>query len=91
VTSIYNIRILEAATRELERLDRMIGRRIAKRINWLAENLESIKPQGLKGDLAGLYKLREGDYRIIYQILRKEKIILIHSIGHRRDVYRRQR
>jgi mRNA-degrading endonuclease RelE of RelBE toxin-antitoxin system len=37
-----------------------------------------------------LYKLREGDHRIIYQILRKEKLILIHCIGHRKDVYRRR-
>ena len=47
-----------------------------------------LNPIALKGDLTGLYKLREGDYRIVYQILRGEKVIIIHSIGHRREVYK---
>jgi len=42
-------------------------------------------------ELSGLYKLREGDYRIIYEIIRKENVILVHSIGHRREVYQRRK
>jgi len=85
---MYSVRILKAATIELKQLDKPVGLRIVKRINWLAENCDAINHQSLKGDLAGLYKLREGDYRIIYQVLRKEKVVLIHSIGHRREIYR---
>lgn len=88
---MYTIRILKTATRELERLDKSVGRRIVQRVQWLAENVEKIKPEALKGDLAGLYILREGDYRIIYQPLRKEKVIIIHSIGNRKEVYRKKR
>ena len=57
----------------------------------LAENIEQINPQALKGELAGLYKLREGDYRIIYEILHDEETIVIHSIGHRREIYEKKR
>jgi mRNA interferase RelE/StbE len=57
---------------------------------WLAENLEEIKPKALTGELSGLYKLREGDYRIIYEIVHKEKVIILHSIGHRREVYQKK-
>ena len=85
---MYTVRILKDATRELERLDKSIGQRVVQRINWLAENFDKIRPLPLKGPLAGLYKLREGDYRIIYQPLQKEKTIFVHSIGHRRNVYR---
>ena len=88
---MYTVRILKAAARELERLDQVVGHRVAQRIQWLAENVEKIKLERLKGDLAGLYRLREGNYRIIYQLLRKEKAIIIHSIGHRRDVYRQKK
>jgi len=42
----------------------------------------------LKAELSGLSKLREGDYRIIYQIIPEEEVILIHFIGHRRDIYK---
>lgn len=87
---MYRIRILEGAARELARLDKPIGHRIAQRINWLATNLDDIKPEPFTGDLAGLYKLRVGDYRIIYEILYDERVIVIHEIGHRREVYRKR-
>ncbi len=84
----YSVRILKPASRELESLDRAVAKRIVKRIQWLSENLESLKPTALKGELSGLFKLREGNYRIIYQILHKERIVVIHAIGHRREIYR---
>ena len=86
----YRVRILKAASQELERLDKPIGRRIVQRINWLAANLDAIRLEALTGDLAELYKLRVGDYRVIYEVLWDEETIVIHAIGHRREVYRRQ-
>ena len=63
--TVFAPRILKSASRDLERLDKPIARRIVQRIRWLSENVETIKPEALKGDLAGLFKLREGDYRIL--------------------------
>jgi len=87
---MYRVHILDAATKELARLNKPVGRRIAERINWLAANLDNIKPFPLTGDLAGLYKLRIGDYRVVYEIIRVERTIIIHKIGHRRDIYRKR-
>jgi mRNA interferase RelE/StbE len=87
---MYRIRILDVAARELAKLDKPVGRRIVKRINWLAENLDDIELEALTGDLVGLYKLRAGDYRILYEILRDERTVVIHMIGHRREIYRRR-
>jgi mRNA interferase RelE/StbE len=87
---MYNIRILEEASRELARLDKPVGRRIVERINWLSEKLNDIRPEPLRGDLIGLYKFRIGDYRVIYEIVHDEKTIVIHAIGHRREIYRKQ-
>jgi mRNA interferase RelE/StbE len=87
---VYRIRILEAPTRELARLDKPVGRRIVKRINWLAGNLDDIRPEPLTGALSGLYKFRVGDYRIIYEILHDEQVIVIHEIGHRGEIYRKR-
>jgi len=87
---MYDIRILEDASRELARLDKGVGRRIVERVNWLAVNLGDIRPEALSGALVGLYKLRVGDYRVIYEIVRKEKTIVIHTIGHRRQIYRKR-
>ena len=87
---MYNIRILEEASRELARLDKPVGRRIVERINWLSDNLNHIRPEPLRGDLIGLYKFRIGDYRVIYEIIHEEKTIVIHAVGHRREIYRKR-
>jgi len=86
---MYQIRILDAAARDLARLDPVVARRIANRIHWLAENLDDVKPEALTADLAGLYKLRVGDHRVVYEILHSEQVIVIHLIGHRREIYRK--
>ena len=87
---MYHIRILDAAARELARLDKPVGRRVVRRVKWLAANLDNLNPQSLAGDLTGLYKLRVGDYRVLYEILQDEQTIVIHKIGQRREVYRRR-
>ncbi len=85
---MFEIRLLEPAERELRQLDSAIAGRIVARLRWLAENFDRIRPVALTGELAGLFKLRVGDYRVIYETLREEQVIVVHLIGHRRDVYR---
>jgi mRNA interferase RelE/StbE len=87
---MYHIRIMDAAVRDLERLDKVVGQRVVKRIYWLAENLDDLGLEALTGDLAGFYKLRAGDYRVLYEILEDEHTIVIHQIGHRREIYRKR-
>ena len=84
---MYNIRILEEASRELARLDKPVGRRIVERINWLSQKLNDIRPEPLKGDLIGLYKFRIGDYRVIYEIDDNQKVVSILHVGYRKSVY----
>jgi len=76
---VCHIRILDAATRELARLDKSVGPRIVERIHWLAANLEAVGLEALAGDLTGLYKLRVGDYRVIYEILHDEHTIFFRE------------
>ncbi len=86
---MYQVRFIKDAVCDLEKLDQTVARRIARKINWLTENVEIMQPKNLRNNLAGLAKLREGDYRIIYEILDLEKTVVIHFIGHRREVYKR--
>lgn len=60
-----------------------------KRLSLLTERFESIRPEPLAGELAGFYKLRVGDYRVVYEVIRVEHAIMVHRIGHRRDIYRK--
>ena len=60
--------------------------RLGRRIDSLAENP---RPQGIKklSSEEDMYRLRVGDYRIIYQIREKSLLVLIVRIGHRSDIY----
>jgi mRNA interferase RelE/StbE len=83
----YRIEFTPRAVRDLKSLDRQIRARIANRIDALAENP---RPQGVK-KIEGeeeLYRLRVGDYRILYQVKAKVLLVLIVGVGHRREVYR---
>jgi mRNA interferase RelE/StbE len=83
----YSVLLAPAAERQLKALAEPIQKRIVKRLRTLKENP---RPQGVK-KLAGeddLYRIREGDYRIIYTIRDKELIVLVVKIGNRKEVYR---
>lgn len=86
----YQVRFLKPATHDLAQLDKPVAQRTIKKLRWLAENLKSLKPEPLSAELAGLYKLRVGNYRVIYEILHEEKTIIVHAIGHRKEIYHRQ-
>jgi len=88
---VFTPRILKNAIPQLKKLDPPVAKRIVDQITWLAQHFEKIKPEPLKGNLAGLFKCREGDYRIIYEPLQKEKVILVHEVGHRSDIYKKSK
>jgi mRNA interferase RelE/StbE len=83
----YSILLAPPAERQLRALAESVQKRIVKRLKSLRENP---RPQGVK-KLAGeddLYRIREGDYRIIYMIRDKELIVLVVKIGDRKKIYR---
>jgi mRNA interferase RelE/StbE len=85
---VYKVELTPEALKELVQLDPVISKRICKKIDWLSMNFENIVPEPLKGHFEGVYKLRIGDWRAIYDVNSKAKLIRIHLIGHRRDIYK---
>ncbi|NJR63168.1 MAG: type II toxin-antitoxin system RelE/ParE family toxin [Cyanobacteria bacterium CRU_2_1] len=83
----YDIEFKSEATAGLEALTSTIQDRILRKIRWLSENFENLIPQALSADLSGLFKLRIGDYRVIYSFDIEAQLITIHKVGHRRDIY----
>ena len=84
----YRIEFAPRAARDFKSLDGSIRGRIKQRIDSLAENPYPSGIKKIEGEVE-LYRLRVGDYRILYQVKGKILLILIVGIGHRRDVYRR--
>jgi mRNA interferase RelE/StbE len=83
----YWVEFTPEAVANLEALTSTIQERILRKIHWLAENLDNLSLQALSADLSGLFKLRVGDYRVIYSFDIQTQRITIHKIGHRRDIY----
>ena len=84
---VYSVHLAPAAERQLKALDKPVRARIVRRLRKLEE---TPRPQGVE-KLSGpddLYRIREGEYRIIYTIKDKELMVLVVKIGHRKDVYR---
>ena len=82
----YRITIKKSAAKELEDIPKKELRKIVKRIQSLAQNARPQGSQKLSGKEQ--YRVRQGDYRIVYSIEDKEGIIDIVKIGHRREIYR---
>jgi mRNA interferase RelE/StbE len=83
----YTVEFLKTAEKELAALPKEAQRQIARKIDALRENP---RPPGgkLLQDEERFYRLRVGDYRVIYSIEGKRLVILVIKIGHRKDVYR---
>jgi mRNA interferase RelE/StbE len=83
----YGIRILPKAQRQIRSLPQDVQRRIRAAVDTLKQDP---LPQGAKKLVAlpDLYRVRVGDYRIVYAIQGSLLVILIVSVGHRKEVYR---
>lgn len=83
----YKILIKPSAVKELEQIPKKDRIRIALKISSLAENPRPNGCEKLSGQ--DRYRVRQGDYRIIYSIEDLIRIVRIVKLGHRREVYRR--
>ncbi len=83
----YKIFLSPKANDFLEKLDKKDKERMKNKLKDLRESPELGKP--LIGKLAGLWSLRAGDYRALYQIRDSELLILVLKIDHRKKIYKK--
>ena len=82
----YKIGFRASAEKELRKLPTADLARLIERISALAGNP---RPQGCqKLSAEEKYRIRQGDYRIVFSVDDREKAVLIVKIGHRKDIYR---
>jgi len=83
----YTVAALEPVREaDLPRLDSQTRRRIRRKIQQIHQDPHGYgKPLG-RG-LAGLYKVRVGKYRMVYQVREAERFILLIAIAHREEIY----
>ena len=83
---MYKIQLISAARKDLDCLEKKIFLQIKEKMLSLVGNPRahgSVKLTGEEG-----YRLRSGDYRILYRIDDKSKVVYIYRVKHRREVYR---
>lgn len=86
---MYGVEFRPAAFKQLQGLGHRERRRIVRRIEALAEDP---RPGGVRklADSDSTYRIRIGDYRVIYDVLDDRLLVLVVKVGHRRDIYRRR-
>ena len=83
----YRVTFATSAARQLRKLDPPARRRIQAAIELLSGDPQPPAATQLVGG-AGEWRVRTGDYRIVYEINDGELLVLVLAVGHRRDVYR---
>ncbi|MFC3480579.1 type II toxin-antitoxin system RelE family toxin [Kocuria carniphila] len=83
----YTIRYVPSAAKAIRKLDKPTARRLLNAIGALASDP---RPPGciqLKGG-NGEFRIRIGDYRVVYEVQDDELVVLMLRVGHRREVHR---
>ena len=85
----WTVEIDSFAEKQLRKLDRSVQKRL---LDWLSERVEGCKNprhfgEPLRGNLAGLWRYRVGEFRIICEIQDKNLIVIALAIGHRKKIY----
>ena len=84
---MYQLNLLESPKKFLKKIkDRNLLLKLVKAIEGLKYNPLPVNHKKLSGDLG--YRIRIGDYRILYTVDKSIQIVEIYKIGHRKDVYR---
>jgi mRNA interferase RelE/StbE len=83
--SRYSIRIKKSAEKEMDRLSAVAFKRVAAALLSLESDPRPRGYRKLRG--SEQYRIRVGDYRVLYTIADEARLVEIVAVGHRRDVY----
>ena len=87
MTRVYQVLLERSAERDLRRLSADVHDRVIEAIRSLAHDP---RPPGCR-KLAGTkndWRIRVGEYRVVYEIADTVRLVRVHRVRHRRDVYR---
>jgi mRNA interferase RelE/StbE len=85
---MYEIQLSTEASDFLRQQSKKVTRQIVRKLESLAKEPRPANCVRLKGN-SSYYRIRSGDYRIVYTIRDKQVLVLVLKIGHRKDVYKR--
>lgn len=84
----FKIELKRSVEHDLRKIDRQFILKILDGIENLSENPFALQSRKMKGAETS-YRLRIGDYRVIYQVNTIEKIVTVYHVRHRKDAYKK--
>ena len=84
----YKIEIIASAEKSLKKIPKKDILKIVEAIQILSITPFPEGCRKLKGE-EDVYRVRQGNYRIIYEVIEKKLIVLVLKIGHRKDIYKK--
>lgn len=85
---MFEVILTKEAQKDYQKLDKTMTRRVNQCLNNLGQNpLQYPQTIPLKGNLAGYYRWRMGDWRVFYQIDPDEQVVIVLQIAHRKQAY----
>lgn len=84
----YRLNFTEGGKGSVQSLEKNIRQKVFDKLKWFIQNVDNLTLLPLRGNLSGFYKLRVGDYRIIYEVNLNDKVVTVHKIGHRKEIYK---
>jgi mRNA interferase RelE/StbE len=84
---MYEVKLSNKAIKVLDKIDFQMVKKLFDKMNNLKKEPKPIGCIKLKGENA--YRIRIGDFRIIYEVIEDSKQVLIFKVEHRKDVYRK--
>jgi len=87
--SNWSLDFTPEAKSDLSKFDKELQRRIIDKLDWLQANFDNIIPSALGGEWVDYFKLRVGDWRVIYKVDWAKNKIIVYLIDRRDKIYKR--
>ncbi|MEZ8220249.1 mRNA interferase RelE/StbE [Candidatus Fervidibacteria bacterium JGI MDM2 JNZ-1-D12] len=87
----WQIGWMPEAIDDMEDLSDEVAQRVREKLEWMQKNFDVVVPEPLHGEWKGFFRLRVGDWRVIYTVDRQKRLIIVHAVGHRSSIYKRRR
>jgi mRNA interferase RelE/StbE len=81
----YTLEFSALARDDFGSLELDVQQKVLERLKRFLENSDALNPEPLEGNLKGFYKLRVGDYRVVYEL--HADVMTVRLIRHWRSVY----
>jgi mRNA interferase RelE/StbE len=85
---MWQFRLTGSAERDIQKLSPPVARRVKERLLWFIDNFEETTPFPLGGMWQGFFKLRVGDWRVVYEVKERERVVIVHVVEKRDKVYK---